>query len=133
MRDVEPERPGVERDAPRNRRLIARSGTTADPGVCADAGETDLARLGTLGDQIGLLFQIRDDILDVEATSEQLGKTAGKDQAAEKLTYPRVFGLEGSRERLLEVSRDAHRTAEQLPGGGEPFRSLVEFLVRRDS
>jgi geranylgeranyl diphosphate synthase type II len=102
-------------------------------GVCAGATEPQLELLGALGEQVGLLFQIRDDILDVEGTSEQLGKTAGKDEAAQKLTYPRVFGLAGSRERLAEVSREALCTAALLPGGGESFRSLIEFLVRRDS
>jgi geranylgeranyl pyrophosphate synthase len=102
-------------------------------GVCAGAGEPELARLAVLGDQVGMLFQIRDDILDVEGTSATLGKTAGKDEAAEKLTYPRVFGLDGSRERLQAVAAEARRAAAALPGGGALFLSLIDYLVARPS
>ncbi|HUP22408.1 MAG TPA: farnesyl diphosphate synthase [Thermoanaerobaculia bacterium] len=102
-------------------------------GVCAGAGEPELALLERLGDQVGMLFQIRDDILDIEGTSESLGKTAGKDQAADKLTYPRVYGLDGARQRLLETSLAAREAAARLPGGGTAFLSLVDFLVQRQS
>jgi geranylgeranyl diphosphate synthase, type II len=102
-------------------------------GVCAGAGEPELALLERLGEHVGMLFQIRDDILDIEGTSESLGKTAGKDQAADKLTYPRVYGLDGARQRLLETSREARQTAARLPGGGTAFLSLVDFLVQRQS
>jgi geranylgeranyl diphosphate synthase type II len=102
-------------------------------GVCAGAGEPELALLERLGDQVGMLFQIRDDILDIEGTSESLGKTAGKDQAADKLTYPRVYGLDGARQRLLETSRAARESAARLPGGGTTVLSLDDFLVQRQS
>ena len=65
-------------------------------GIYAGATVTDIARLRTYGQSIGLAFQIVDDVLDVTQTSEQLGKTAGKDKAAEKATYPALFGIEES-------------------------------------
>src|ERR1035437_9365277 len=65
-------------------------------GLYAGATSADIARLRTYGQSIGLAFQIVDDVLDLTQTSEQLGKTAGKDAAAEKTTYPALFGIEES-------------------------------------
>ena len=85
-----------------------------------------------MGGLIGLLFQIRDDILDVERSTEELGKTAGKDAAARKLTYPGLYGLEESKARLAVVGDEARELARALPGGGGLFLSLVAYLVSRD-
>lgn len=102
-------------------------------GIYADASDSEDALLTELGDQIGLMFQIADDILDVEGTSGSLGKTAGKDAAARKLTYPGLFGLEESKRRLHQ-SRDR---ALELAGrwvGDEAglFPSLIDYLTTRD-
>jgi geranylgeranyl pyrophosphate synthase len=102
-------------------------------GLCARVDDPSLQRLRRLGDLIGLLFQIRDDVLDVEATTEDLGKTAGKDERAAKLTYPRLYGLEESKRLLVRHSQEATELAAGMPGGGALFRSLVEYLVHRDS
>jgi len=108
-------------------RAALRSG-----GILAGADETGDRLLGRIGEVLGLMFQIGDDILDVESTSEVLGKTAGKDAAAEKLTYPRVYGLAESK-TLLEKSRgEALRLIESLPGRQDCFRGLVDFLTTRD-
>lgn len=72
---------------------------TAAPGV--------LAAFTRFGDALGLAFQIADDVLDVTATSDQLGKTAGKDLVAEKSTYPGVLGPEGARQRARALVDDA--------------------------
>ena len=88
--------------------------------------------LAEIGDGIGMLFQIADDILDVEGTSETLGKTAGKDAAVRKLTYPGLYGLDESK-KMLQRTRD--RTLElvrQLPEGGGLFPSLIHYLATRD-
>ena len=87
--------------------------------------------LTELGEAIGLLFQIGDDILDVEGTSESLGKTAGKDAEAEKLTYPALYGLGGAKRRLDEERQRALSRIAALPSPGH-FPSLVEYLVGRD-
>ena len=63
--------------------------------------------LRDLGEAVGLLFQIRDDILDVEGSASSLGKTPGKDAAASKLTYPALHGLDRSRARLKELGQEA--------------------------
>jgi geranylgeranyl diphosphate synthase, type II len=101
--------------------------------LCAGAGDDELVRLRRLGDLIGLLFQIRDDVLDVEASTEELGKTAGKDERAAKLTYPRLYGLEESKRMLAGHGEEAVALAAELPGDGALFRSLVEYLAHRGS
>jgi geranylgeranyl pyrophosphate synthase len=88
----------------------------------AGAAEDVMRAAGVFGAQIGLAFQIVDDILDVEGASEELGKTAGKDAAANKPTYPSLFGLEGSRRLAAECAERARaaladgRLAGHLPG-----------------
>lgn len=94
-------------------------------------GPTDAA-LTRLGDLLGLMFQISDDILDVEGSSGALGKTAGKDAAARKLTYPGLFGLEEAKRRLAESRDAALEAARLLPGGGGLFPSLIHYLATRD-
>ena len=100
-------------------------------GLYADASAEQDALLTDLGERIGLLFQIGDDILDVERSTEELGKTAGKDAEARKLTYPGLFGLEESKRRLAAIHDEALDLAGRLPGDGGLFRSLVVYLVSR--
>ncbi len=101
-------------------------------GIHAGASADDDRRLSELGGAIGLIFQIADDILDVEGTSGALGKTAGKDAATRKLTYPGLYGLEEAK-RMLEQTRDqALALAARLPADGGLFPSLVHYLSTRD-
>lgn len=101
-------------------------------GVYAGAAEAVDRLLGEIGDAIGLMFQIADDILDVEGTAETLGKTAGKDAAAAKLTYPGLHGIEKSRAMLEETRVSALELAERLPDGRGLFPSLIHYLATRD-
>jgi geranylgeranyl diphosphate synthase type II len=100
-------------------------------GLYAGASDTDVARLRAFGRSIGLAFQIVDDVLDVTQTSEQLGKTAGKDQAAEKATYPALFGIEASERKADELVTAAY--AELAPFGDRAatLKELARFLVER--
>jgi len=100
-------------------------------GTYAAATVADVARLRTYGQSIGLAFQIVDDVLDLTQTSEQLGKTAGKDAAAEKTTYPALFGIK-------ESSRKADALVDQgcaeLDGYGKAastLKNLARYLVER--
>ena len=102
-------------------------------GVLAGASSDDDTRLRELGARLGLMFQIADDILDVEGSAEQLGKTAGKDAAAEKLTFPGLYGIEESRAWLQRLREEAITVASQLPGERELWRGLVEYLAGRTS
>jgi geranylgeranyl diphosphate synthase, type II len=109
--------------------LIRASVTTG--AISAGAGISDVARLRRFGETIGWAFQVTDDILDVEESSAALGKTAGKDIAQQKATYPAVFGLERSHEIAAKLANDA--IAELSPFGerASRLRALAEFLVAR--
>ncbi len=101
-------------------------------GIYSQADSDLDRRLTALGERLGLMFQVADDILDVEGTAGTLGKTAGKDAAARKLTYPGLYGLDESK-RMLERTRDeALKLAAELPGGGGLFPPLVHYLATRD-
>jgi geranylgeranyl diphosphate synthase type II len=99
--------------------------------LCAGASQEDVARLRHFGETIGWAFQVTDDILDVEESSAALGKTAGKDIAQQKATYPAVYGLPRSHEIATELATKA--IAELAPYGDRAnrIRELAEFLVLR--
>jgi geranylgeranyl diphosphate synthase type II len=100
-------------------------------GMHAGATAADIARLRTYGQSIGLAFQIVDDVLDLTQTSEQLGKTAGKDAAAEKTTYPALFGIE---ESLRKADALVDQACAQLSGYGAAattLEDLAHYLVER--
>lgn len=98
---------------------------------CTGANDQDVARLRRFGEKIGWAFQVTDDILDVEESSTSLGKTAGKDAAQQKATYPAVFGLAMSHEIARDLANQA--IAELSPYGerGARLREVAEFLVLR--
>ncbi|MEO7794434.1 MAG: polyprenyl synthetase family protein [Thermoanaerobaculia bacterium] len=100
-------------------------------GVYAAVTSAEDLILRELGETIGLLFQIRDDILDVEGSVSALGKTPGKDAAARKLTYPALYGLDRSRERLKELGQEAMDRIADLPRERESWEQLISFLDRR--
>ncbi len=97
------------------------------------AGGTDeeLAALSEYGEHVGLAFQIIDDVLDVEESSAALGKTAGKDQAQQKITFPAVYGLERSREMAEEERMAAHVALRILDDRAERLRQIADFVVQR--
>ncbi|KAF1015934.1 MAG: Farnesyl diphosphate synthase [Stenotrophomonas maltophilia] len=100
--------------------------------LCGQAPEPVLAELDAFADALGLAFQVRDDILDVEASSEQLGKTAGKDQAQDKSTFPALLGMDGAKAHLQALSA---RMQQALAGYGEEadaLRALARMAVERD-
>jgi farnesyl diphosphate synthase len=100
-------------------------------GLAAAADPTTISALARYGEEIGLAFQIADDVLDATATSVQLGKTAGRDQVLAKSTYVRVLGIEGARE---EAQRLARRAVAHLEAAGVPSGSLgllADYIVTR--
>jgi len=100
-------------------------------GLYAGAKDNQVAKLRAFGLAIGLAFQIVDDVLDVTQTSEQLGKTAGKDTASEKVTYPALFGIEGSVSRADALVNQAFAELEGFGERAEPLKELARFLVER--
>ncbi|MFN7931698.1 MAG: farnesyl diphosphate synthase [Bryobacteraceae bacterium] len=97
------------------------------------ATDAELAALTAYGEAIGLAFQIVDDILDIEQSSEQLGKTAGKDVAQHKITFPVVYGLERSKEMAAEQLRKAHSSLEMFGERAVRLRQLADKIVHRDA
>lgn len=99
--------------------------------ITAGAGEEKAALAGEFGVKLGLLFQITDDILDETAETGLLGKTAGKDAAAGKLTYPAVIGLDGARARAAELAREALCILEELAPSNTILSELVTYVQTR--
>lgn len=102
-------------------------------GIIAGASEDSLGKLRAYGERIGLAFQIADDILDVTSTSEQLGKTPGKDLAASKATYPSVHGIEASERRARELVDEAVAIISSLGPSTTVLREIARFIVARTS
>ena len=101
--------------------------------IYAGASEEQYAGLSQYGEHVGLAFQIVDDILDVEASSESLGKTAGKDAAQHKITFPAVYGLEASRRMAEEECSRAHATLAPFGPRAERLHELADLIVQRKS
>jgi geranylgeranyl diphosphate synthase type II len=99
--------------------------------IAGGAEDADLARLRSFGDLIGWAFQVTDDILDVEESSATLGKTAGKDQAQRKATYPALFGLAKSHEFARDLATRAIAELEPYGVRAQHLRELGDFLVLR--
>ena len=96
------------------------------------ASDDQLQAMRTYANCIGLAFQIIDDILDVTASSEVLGKTAGKDLLADKTTYPKLLGLEASREKALQLVRESKAALEPWRNKAAPLLALADYVASRD-
>ena len=91
-----------------------------------------LSNLTDFGDAIGLAFQIQDDILDVTQSSERLGKTAGKDVAVQKATYPSVVGLAKSEKIAAKLTAKAFAALKPFNGQAVALEALADYLLTRD-
>ena len=100
--------------------------------VLANASREDIDRLSKYAQNIGLAFQIIDDILDITATDEQLGKTAGKDLEAQKATYPSLWGLEKSRVKARELVDSAIAQLSVYGAKADSLRAVANYIVTRD-
>ncbi len=101
--------------------------------IYAGADAAQLTALTKFGEHVGLAFQIVDDVLDVEQSSEQLGKTAGKDAAQKKITFPAVYGIERSRAMAEEERMAAHSALHTFDGRADRLRQLADLVVRRSA
>jgi geranylgeranyl diphosphate synthase type II len=127
-----------KRVAPKMLEFIHRSKTAAlirasvtAGALCAGASAEDVARLRRFGESIGWAFQVTDDILDVEESSAALGKTAGKDVAQQKATYPAVYGLERAHEIANELATRAIAELAPYAERAVRLRDIAEYLVLR--
>jgi len=101
--------------------------------LAAGADPEQLQRLTSYGRKVGLVFQIMDDILDITSSSEQLGKTAGKDAKVKKATYPALHGIEASKDKARELVSSAISDIETLGSPAEPLRRLARFIFERSA
>jgi geranylgeranyl diphosphate synthase type II len=100
-------------------------------GVYAGAAAEDVVRLDLFGRKAGLAFQIVDDVLDLTVDSAQLGKTAGKDQATEKATWPAVYGIEQSRRDADRLIGEAFAALAPYGARADGLKALARYLVER--
>ncbi len=102
-------------------------------GLLAGASATDLQKLSRYAQNIGLAFQIIDDILDITVSSEKLGKTAGKDIQAQKATYPSIWGLEESKQKANQLIDDAKAELTSFGEKAFPLMALADFITNRSN
>ncbi|MDR5638714.1 MULTISPECIES: geranylgeranyl diphosphate synthase CrtE [unclassified Thermosynechococcus] len=95
------------------------------------ANESDVARLSRYAANIGLAFQIVDDILDITSTRDVLGKTVGKDVAAQKMTYPRLWGLEKSRQEAERLVAEAKAELAVYGAAAVPLQAIADYITSR--
>lgn len=100
-------------------------------GLIAEIEGAEMDSLSRFGEKIGLLFQITDDLLDITETTESLGKTAGKDAASGKATYPSVIGVERTRQLISEVHAEAVSELKAMKKAGGSLAMVAEFLLAR--
>jgi len=135
--DLEAEGKRVKRDQLRfiheNKTAAMLKSSVRLGAMSANADARKLFGITQFGERLGLAFQVIDDILDVTQTSEILGKSAGKDVAAKKATYPAVIGLEKSRAEARRLTRQAHDALSAFRGGdAETLHALANYLLERE-
>ncbi len=101
--------------------------------ILGGASEAELQALTVYGEKAGLAFQVADDLLDETATSEELGKTAGKDAASHKATYTALYGIHGAREMAERLCREAMASVRDIERDTESLESIARFIVERRS
>ena len=101
--------------------------------MSANCTPTQLKALTDFGYHVGLAFQVIDDILDVTQTTQQLGKTAGKDQAAAKATYPAIVGLEKSKNIAEQLTAKAFAALKPFKGKAPALEAFAGYLLKRDN
>lgn len=109
---------------------LIRAGIVAGA-IAGGATDADIERMRRFGDALGWEFQVVDDILDVQESSAALGKTAGKDQAQKKATYPALFGIEKSKQFAQELAEKAERELACYGERAARLREIADFLVSR--
>lgn len=101
--------------------------------ILAGAKPDEVAACEVYAEKIGLAFQIADDILDCTQTSEQLGKTAGKDESVNKTTYVKLLGLEKSKSEAIRIVEEAKPALDRFGDRAIPLKALADFIVQRQN
>ena len=101
-------------------------------GLISHLPEEEINLLSEYGEKVGLAFQIRDDIIDLESPTEISGKTRGSDLLQQKITYPNLMGMESSKKRTAELCEEAQETVRKLSGDSAKLIALSDFISNRD-
>lgn len=99
--------------------------------ICAEVSEGEFSLLDSFAANIGLAFQVHDDVLDIESDTQTLGKQQGADLALNKSTYPKLLGLEGAKQKSQHLIQTAFATLDQLAIDGETLKGLAQFVIDR--
>jgi len=101
--------------------------------LIAGAGDDELTAITDYGINLGLLFQITDDLLDVTASAENLGKTPGKDARSQKATYPSIYGIDVTRKTIVAVHRTTCAALERIGRSTQLLKSIADFILHREA
>jgi geranylgeranyl pyrophosphate synthase len=101
--------------------------------LISGAHEEELAAVTDYGTNLGLLFQITDDLLDVTATADELGKTPGKDARARKATFPSIHGIDATRQTIVAVHRTTCDALQRVDGPTQLLKSIADFILNREA
>jgi geranylgeranyl pyrophosphate synthase len=101
--------------------------------IIGGASEDELNAITEFGEKAGLAFQVADDLLDETATSEELGKTAGKDAASQKATYTALYGIDGTRQMARRLCREAISAARRAHRDTSILDAIARFIIERKS
>jgi geranylgeranyl diphosphate synthase, type II len=101
--------------------------------IIADATDNELVAVTEYAAQLGLLFQITDDLLDITATAEAIGKTPGKDMRSKKATYPALYGIEATRKHLVRAHERASDSLNSVDRPTELLRVVADFILKRQT
>jgi geranylgeranyl diphosphate synthase type II len=110
---------------------LIRASTRTGALLC-DRPPEHVERFTRYGELLGLAFQVRDDLLNVEGDPERLGKSVGTDAARGKITYPGLFGIDASRKRLNQLVHEALEAIEPFDEQADPLREISQYMVARD-
>ncbi|MHC4870803.1 MAG: polyprenyl synthetase family protein [Planctomycetota bacterium] len=131
--EIEPSDPIAKVEAIHSRKTGALITSAVEMGAIVGGADKDQTEsIISYGRKIGLAFQIKDDILDIESSSEKLGKTVGKDENSGKITYPAVLGMDKAKELLKETIIDAKRLLAEFKESALMLRLLADFIEERD-
>lgn len=109
------------------------SGSLRAGAMLANCTKPSLNAITRYGENIGLAFQVVDDILDIEGDTKELGKTTGSDERKKKMTYPAIYGLEYSKKKAEELVSEAIFAVRDFPGEADPLREIARYLLERRS
>lgn len=102
-------------------------------GIIADQSDAVIRQLVKIGENFGLIFQIKDDILDVEGSFEKMGKSAGSDVSKDKSTYVSLLGLTGAKEAMQEMVTETEQMIHELSGGDASLLELLSYITSREN